>query len=417
MRTATVKISEIKPNADNPRIIKDNNFKKLVQSVKDFPEMIEAREIVVNENMIILGGNMRYRALKEAGVKEVPVKIVNWSEDKQREFVIKDNISGGEWDWDILANQWDEAQLDDWGLEIPHVNMYDEGVVGSLEDKFIVPPFTVLDTRQGYWADRKRDWLGRMDEQGQSRENALGEGLMAGINKGVSILDPVLAEVLVHWFTPPKAKCYDPFAGDAVFGFVAASLEHEFTGIELRKAQADLNNKRLKDNNLPGMYICDTSANADKYITDESQDFIFTCPPYADLEVYSDDPADLSTMKHDEFFDVYKSIMQNCYNKLKPNRFMAVVVGEVRNKSGAYINLVPNTISMLTEAGFIYYNEAVLINAVGTAQIRANRSMNNRKLVKLHQNVLVFYKGDMRKIKENYPKIEVPEIELDDYES
>ncbi len=121
MIVKSVKISDIKPNPDNPRIIKDAAFKKLVQSIKDFPEMIEAREIVVNQDMIILGGNMRYRALQEAGVKEVPVKIVDWSEDKQREFVIKDNVSGGEWDYDALANQYDIEELDAWGLELPEM--------------------------------------------------------------------------------------------------------------------------------------------------------------------------------------------------------------------------------------------------------------------------------------------------------
>lgn len=114
-----LKISELKQNPNNPRIIKDDKFKKLVQSIKDFPEMLEAREIVVNKDHIILGGNMRYKAAKEAGLTEVPVKIVDWDEDKQRQFIIKDNVSGGEWDWDILANEWDAEQLDDWGLDLP----------------------------------------------------------------------------------------------------------------------------------------------------------------------------------------------------------------------------------------------------------------------------------------------------------
>ena len=121
MKTVTLKLSEIKPNPDNPRVIKDAAFKKLVQSIKDFPEMIEAREIVVNIDHVILGGNMRYRALKEAGVSEVPVKIVDWPEDKQREFVIKDNVSGGEWDYDMLANQYEVEELNAWGLDLPGV--------------------------------------------------------------------------------------------------------------------------------------------------------------------------------------------------------------------------------------------------------------------------------------------------------
>lgn len=114
-----VNLSKIKSNPNNPRIIKDDAFKKLVQSLKDFPEMIEAREIVVNKDMMILGGNMRYRAAKEAGLTIIPVKIVDWSDEKQREFVIKDNVSGGDWDYDLLANEWDGEQLDAWGLDLP----------------------------------------------------------------------------------------------------------------------------------------------------------------------------------------------------------------------------------------------------------------------------------------------------------
>jgi ParB-like chromosome segregation protein Spo0J len=117
-----MKISDIKPNPQNPRTIKDDNFKKLVQSIKDFPEMLDARPLVLNKDNVILGGNMRFKASKEAGLKEVPVKIVDWSEEKQREFIIKDNISGGDWDWDQLANEWDVEQLDEWGLDVPKYN-------------------------------------------------------------------------------------------------------------------------------------------------------------------------------------------------------------------------------------------------------------------------------------------------------
>lgn len=114
-----VKLTDIKVNPNNPRLIKDYKFKQLVQSIKDFPEMLNIRPIVVNKDMIILGGNMRYKACKEAGLKEIPIIVADLPEDKQREFLIKDNVSGGEWDWDILANEWDAEQLSDWGLDVP----------------------------------------------------------------------------------------------------------------------------------------------------------------------------------------------------------------------------------------------------------------------------------------------------------
>lgn len=111
-------ISLIKKNPGNPRTIRDENFKKLVQSLKDFPEMMQLRPIVVNNDMIILGGNMRFEAAKAAGWKEVPVLVAELTPEQEREFIIKDNISGGDWDWNILANEWDEVKLEEWGLEI-----------------------------------------------------------------------------------------------------------------------------------------------------------------------------------------------------------------------------------------------------------------------------------------------------------
>jgi len=131
-----VKITEVKVNPNNPRLIKDDKFKKLVQSVKDFPEMLNIRPIVVNQDMVILGGNMRYKACKEAGLKEVPIIITDLTEEQQKEFLIKDNVSGGEWDWDILANEWNADDLQDWGLDLPLG--YDE-VLEAEEDDFEVP--------------------------------------------------------------------------------------------------------------------------------------------------------------------------------------------------------------------------------------------------------------------------------------
>jgi ParB-like chromosome segregation protein Spo0J len=121
MTKKLVNIREIKPNTDNPRIIKDHKFKKLVKSIKDFPEMLEKRPIVVDENMVVLGGNMRLKALLEAGVKDVWIDVAEgWTEEQKKEFIIKDNVGFGEWDWDILANEWEPDLLEDWGLSVPY---------------------------------------------------------------------------------------------------------------------------------------------------------------------------------------------------------------------------------------------------------------------------------------------------------
>ena len=131
-----VKITEIKANPNNPRILKDDKFKKLVTSIEKFPEMADVRPIVVNMDMVVIGGNMRLRAMKEVGWKEAPVQIVDWTEEQQKEFIIKDNLGYGEWDWDDLANNWDEQELTDWGLDIPN---FDAEVLEAEEDDFAVP--------------------------------------------------------------------------------------------------------------------------------------------------------------------------------------------------------------------------------------------------------------------------------------
>jgi ParB-like chromosome segregation protein Spo0J len=140
MKTQTVPINEVKSNPNNPRIIKDDKFKKLVASIKELPQMLELRPIVVNEDMIVLGGNMRLKACKEAGLKEIPIiKASELNEEQQRAFIIKDNVGFGEWDWDALANEWDAEQLEEWGLDIPNM---DAGELDDLSEQ-IQPSFRI----------------------------------------------------------------------------------------------------------------------------------------------------------------------------------------------------------------------------------------------------------------------------------
>jgi ParB-like chromosome segregation protein Spo0J len=136
-----VKVDKVKSNPKNPRLIKDEKFKKLVKSIKEFPEMETVRPIVVNKDMIILGGNMRYKAMIECGYKEVNVEVVDWSEQKQNEFIIKDNVGFGEWEWEMVANEWDEIELKDWGLDLPvFKNDIDFDNITSNEDRNIDKP-------------------------------------------------------------------------------------------------------------------------------------------------------------------------------------------------------------------------------------------------------------------------------------
>ena len=165
MKTQVVKIASVNPSPNNPRIIKDNKFKKLVKSIQEFPEMLKLRPIVVDDRNFILGGNMRYKACVEAGLKEIPViKATDLTEEQKQEFVIKDNSSFGEWDWDVLANEWDNTKLNDWGMDVWEANDDidysilddDEGLETSVDDmksnskKAVMIEFDILDFDEAY---------------------------------------------------------------------------------------------------------------------------------------------------------------------------------------------------------------------------------------------------------------------------
>lgn len=163
MSVKKVKASQIKPNPNNPRLIKDDKFKKLVESLKSFPEMSDVRPVVVNTEMIILGGNMRFKAMQEAGWKEIPVQIVDWPEEKQREFIIKDNVSGGEWDWEMIANEWDSTDLDNWGLDVPGFDVDSD----NLGEEFSLP--------DGDKAPFQQMTFTLADEQAEQIKNAIAD--------------------------------------------------------------------------------------------------------------------------------------------------------------------------------------------------------------------------------------------------
>ena len=415
MKVDKVKISEVKTNPKNPRLIKDDKFRKLVKSIQDFPQMLELRPIVVDENNIVLGGNMRLKACKEAGLKEVfIVRAEGLTELQKDEFIVKDNVGFGEWDWDILANEWDVEKIQDWGLTLPMdlmVQEEDKEVIahGKLQQTFIIPPFSILDTRQGYWNDRKRYWKDLINDNGESRENTLANGsMMAEMNNGVSILDPVLAEISNKWFGLEKCNTFDCFAGDTVFGYVSSYLGNNFTGIELRQEQTDLNNRRVKGFNAK--YICDDGRNVLNHIEENSQDLLFSCPPYFDLEVYSDLENDASNQEtYEDFIAIIENAFTSAVKCLKENRFAVITVGDVRDKNGFYYNFIDDIKRIFINNNMKLYNELILIESIGTLPQRVGRFMEHRKIGKCHQNVLVFYKGNTKEIKNIFPKIEVDE--------
>ena len=225
-----------------------------------------------------------------------------------------------------------------------------------------------------------------------------------------SIFNPYLCEILHKWFNLDKgAKVLDPFAGGMERGFVACYLGHSYTGFDVRKEQIDFNRNNCFLENKPN-WILDSSENILNYVEPESQDFILSCPPYADLEVYSNQENDISNLKYGDFKNVYGKIIGECYKALKPNRFAVFVVGEVRGKDGIMYNFLGDTIELFKKAGFKYYNELIILNCVGTAALRVNKIMETRKVSKIHQNAFVFYKGDdWRKVRDEFPSLKFVE--------
>ncbi len=521
MKTEKVKLSQLKVNAANPRTIREQKLNLLVERLLVFPKMIAIRPVVVDDTMTVLGGNMRVNALNKiatlsfAEISEIIGRTKNyqrltdiekeqllaswqsWLEDpttevvrassltkeEQKEFIIADNSSFGEWDYDRLANEWNAEDLNSWGVDVWQPENYagsgggfgggaadlaiheqeengggetaDPALQLSLNDKFIVPPFSVLDTRQGYWQERKNKWRAIIGEISGSRNNlliqsyemrynhiykkytkerqALGIGFKEFFEKyvpqeekdaanatvhsvGTSLFDPVLSEVLCRWFTPyTGAKIFDCFAGDTQKGFVFGYCGYEFCGIELRKEQVKINEEVLADRKLPVRYICDDGQNVAKHFEYESQDMLFSCPPYYDLEKYSDLDNDASNQPtYEEFLRILDNAFSSALTCLKQNRFAVVVVGDVRSKeTGCYYDLPSDIKRIFIRNGAHLYNDIILIECVGSSGMRAENNMNRngRKATKVHQNVLIFYKGDPTQICNEFAPINLTEAE------
>ena len=272
-----------------------------------------------------------------------------------------------------------------------------------LRDTFIEPPFTVLDSKNGNWQNRKRNWInkGLRSEVGRDiklfagsdRNDFMGKR-MQGVGDKVSVFDPALTEVLYHWFCDENGEILDPFAGGSVRGIVANYLGYKYTGIDIRQEQIDSNREQaleiLPIEKQPQWYVGDSNEVLNGF--DKHFDFIFSCPPYADLEVYSDLPGDISNKPYKQFLELYERIIEKSCKLLKKGCYACFVVGEVRDKNGYYIGFVPDTIKAFEKCGMKFYNEAILLNATGTAPVRAGGNMKTEKLVKVHQNILVFKK-------------------------
>lgn len=230
---------------------------------------------------------------------------------------------------------------------------------------------------------------------------------------GTSIFDPVLCETQYLWFSKEGDKILDPFAGGSVRGIVAVELGRHYTGVDLRAEQVDANviNAECCTNERP-VWICGDSREIQSLVPGE-YDFIFTCPPYGDLENYSDDPRDISNMPAEDFDAVYTEILHNAVSMLCDNRFACVVVGNYRDKRGYLRDLVGLTVRAMESAGMRYYNDFVLVTPIGSLPIRAGKAFtSSRKMGRTHQYCLCFVKGDPKKAAERLGEVEIPDLNI-----
>jgi DNA modification methylase len=475
IKTELIKWSELQfVQNDNFKEWVGNGDKKLMESILKYQFIDPFKVYEENGVLYCLDGKHRFLDLKSAienGVnipETLPATFIDCKNMKEAaELVLVysshyatitqqgllDFVNKFDLDFPEITNLLNIAEFDDisfQGLLNKENNPLEGETItpSSLKDSFIFPPFSILDTRSGVWQERKRKWLELGFNSQETREdveliaksgqstgiyelrNKMRESLQREPNwdeiidyakkkgmhvyEGASIFDPVVCELSYRWFCPEGGLILDPFAGGSVRGIVAGVLGYNYWGIDLRKEQVEANRKQASILNIENAHWIpgDSDEELDILRIDNGADFIYSCPPYADLEKYSDDPKDLSNMDYDDFKEVYFSIIKKSVAQLKDDRFACFVVGDVRDKKGFYYNFVSDTIQAFKDAGMELYNEIILVNVVGSLAIRVRRQFNGgRKVGKMHQNVLVFYKGDPKKIKENYPELNLGELE------
>jgi DNA modification methylase len=276
-----------------------------------------------------------------------------------------------------------------------------------LREKFMEPPFSVLDSKGGNWQNRKRHWkeLGIESHLGRDAKCLPQFGGLLdenGLDKygrkpmlETSVFDPALCELLYTWYCESGGVILDPFAGGSVRGIVANYLGFKYTGIDIREEQVESNKEQalkiLKPENQPTWLVGDSN----KVLVDLEieADLVFSCPPYHDLEVYSDMDGDISNLEYDEFLVLYYQIIKKCVSKLKKGGYAIFVVGDIRDKQGYYKDFISHTKDAFINSGAKLYNEVILLQPLGTAMLRASKIFESgKKLTKVHENVLIFKK-------------------------
>lgn len=467
-----VPIEKLVPYANNARKHSPAQINKIRSSLREFGFLNPV--IIDKNFGIIAGHGRVMAAQAENISEVPCVLVDHLTDAQKKAYIIADNklALDAEWDeellrieieslkdldFDVSFTGFDDAEMDKIFDEFFSDGQSTANHKGKIAERFLFAPFSVLDTRSKRWQDRKNFWIKDVGiRSSTSRENMKTTGSLSGTtpryyefkercetklgyklsNKEfeekylsgylpngsiisstkdggmLSIFDPVLCELMYYWFCPQEGTVLDPFAGGNVRGLIAALTGHNYTGVDIRQEQIDANIKSageiLTDEKTPN-WICGDSINLDSLVSGEF-DMVFSCPPYFDLEKYSDNPNDISNMNYENFLKSYREIICKATKLLKNNRFAVFVVGDIRNvKTGLLRNFVSETIAAFQSAGLNLYNEIILVTQCGSLPLRVNTGFSGmRKIGKTHQNVLVFYKGDNQKeIKNDFGEVKI----------
>jgi ParB-like chromosome segregation protein Spo0J len=445
-RFAMVRVDSIQPHPANPNI---GDVEAITSSIEEngFYGAVLVRE----ETRDIIAGAHRWQAARMDGLAELPALLVDCDEDAAKRIMIGDNATG-------RMAVWNEAAL---VALLQDMSQSPRGLAGTaiseaelvrlatkltkpvasahLSDQFLVAPFTVLDGRQGWWQDRRRQWLalglrseeGRFDAEGRSetgraafasetgwrRSNAQTHGtrelqeriigrklsneeiVADSPPSAVSIFDPVLCELIYRWFSPPSGQVVDPFAGGSVRGIVAAVLGRYYRGNDLAERQVLANIEQatelLPAASAPGSAVWTAGDSAEWSVEPDSADLLFTCPPYYDTEVYTGHERDLSGMTPEGFDEVYARILARAAAALHPNRFAVIVTGDSRSRKTRLLrDLRGSTVRAMQAAGLGYCSGAVHVTPAWSMATSAGRQFRaTRALGRIHEDVMVFVKG------------------------
>lgn len=295
---------------------------------------------------------------------------------------------------------------------------------GALYDSFIYPPFSVLDARASWWQNRKKKWLALGIESSKGRDEDLLNGYVGAMRRwnalqgkeaepadwmSKSVFDPVLTELCYAWFSPVGGRVLDPFAGGSVRGIVAGLMGRKYLGFDISADQIAENRLQAKSLAVDPAPVWKEGDAVRLYKSGlrGKFDMILTCPPYGDLERYSDDPKDLSNMPYDLFLGGFRQSIKDAVARLENNRFAVFVVGDFRDKQGRNRGFVADTIAACKDTELQFYNDGVLVTAIASLPLRVRGMFEaSRKLGKTHQNVLVFVKGDPKRATEAVGNVE-----------